>query len=571
MGMDKFEFVNQNFEMLADGGKPKQFTYSEEKVQKKKRRWGKKEWAVALVAMLVIGAAVSIAKMERNTPVSDKVGSGQLSKAEGEKGGENNQSKLKPLAIGLPADFEPEALKEGAKAQYNLSMKIKGEAGFLVDAVIKVTNTSDSTWNNLSFYFFPNQFGDMARDLCRKKIVSFAVDKCMQEIGEGETAIERVTIGGVETAFDLDGLRLNVRLLRPIHSGETGEVAINYTFSLPKNLIEKGSYNPLQWYPMLPGYDKDWLFYPPSLEKETYSVPGADISLAFKLPDNLQAVTSGIDGDEKKDAGAIRGENLKEMAVLLLDGYEIKKGKAGTAEVRVFSTPEDSGRAGEVLETAVEAVGFFEEKFGSYPHKQLDLVITDTRKGSRPGLILQPGKIVEDTFYHLPDSETPEHLLVHQIAQQWFYGNVHFERYTDAWLNDGLSELAASLYFLAGQKKSEEESFAFANKYKEIMIFEAGGKANLPADQYAGSYGGITGQIQAKPAIKLWEILKPHGEEAALEFLAEYLHTYSGKKLATIEFIRFAKEYLKVDNSAFTGWLDYNPYSNYEMSDFYNL
>ncbi|CEG26527.1 hypothetical protein [Bacillus sp. B-jedd] len=569
--MDKFEFVNQNYEMLADGGKPKQFTYSAEKEQRKKRQGRMRRLAAAMLALLVIGGAVYIAKIVETPSVSEKVDSGQMTKAGETTGGKNKPTQTEHGAIGLPSDFEPVVLKEGVKSNYKLSLKMKGEAGFLVNAVIKVTNTSDSTWNNLSFYFFPNQFGDMARDQCRRKIVSFAVDKCMQEIGEGETAIEKVAIAGEKTAFELDGIRLNVPLMRPIRSGETRETEIAYTFSLPKNLIEKGIYNPLQWYPMLPGFDKDWLFYPPSLEKETYSTPSADIALTFNLPGNLQAVTSGVDTDQRKTAGTISGENLKEMSVLLLDGYEMKKAKAGGTEIRVFSASEDNRRAGEIIKTALNAVGFFEREFGSYPHKQLDLVITDTRKGSRPGLILQPINIVEDTFYHLPDSETPEHLLVHQIAQQWFYGNVHFERHTDAWLNDGLSELAASLYFMAGQKKNEEESFAFANKYNEIMIFEEGVKANLPADQYAGNYGGITGQIQAKPAIKLWEMLKPHGEEASLEFLAEYLRIYSGKKLATIEFIHFAKEYLKVNNSAFTGWLDYNPYSNYEMSDFYNL
>ncbi|WP_156424480.1 hypothetical protein [Bacillus sp. FJAT-27445] len=57
----------------------------------------------------------------------------------------------------------------------------------------------------------------------------------------------------------------------------------------------------------------------------------------------------------------------------------------------------------------------------------------------------------------------------------------------------------------------------------------------------------------------------------ALSFLADYLKTYSGKKLATIEFIRFAKDYYKVNDSAFTIWLDYNPYDSDDFSQYYNL
>ncbi|RHW35709.1 hypothetical protein D1B31_18885 [Neobacillus notoginsengisoli] len=570
--MHKFEFVNRNYEMLEQQEKPKQFTYSDEKDHKKKPRWRKFTLTVSVLALFIIGIAVYFAKRENHSIVTETAGSGADKMPGNGNGSTSEKTPSGQLpAAGLSAEFEPEVMNEGAKASYKLALEVKGENQFAASAEIDVTNTSETNWNNLSVYFFPNQFGDLARDQCRRKIVTFAVDKCLQEIGEGETAIEKVTFNGEELPYDLQGVQLKVPLKLALSTGKSGKLAITYTFSLPGNLIENDEYNLLQWHPILPGYEREWLLHPLAIGKDTYSSFPSDITFSYNLPGKMQVVTSGTEPDSQSSSDTVAGKNLKEMFVMILNRHQMIKAQAGETEIRIFATAKQKAQAAEALKTAKEAVAFFEKKLGGYPQQQLDIVLTETRQGNYPGVILQPGTIVEDKFSYFETNESQEHLLVHQIAQQWFYGNVHFERHTDLWLNDGLSELAASLFFLVGKKKSEEESFAFAKKFNEFSIMREEVKSNMPADQYVGSFGGIVGHVQAKPAILLWELIKPYGDETALAFLSDYLKTYSGKKLATIEFIHFAKDYLKVDNHAFTGWLHYNPYSDYDMSDFYNL
>lgn len=354
-------------------------------------------------------------------------------------------------------------------------------------------------------------------------------------------------------------------------AGKQTNITISYSFSLPNSNNEKRTYDILQWHPILPDYSYDWIIQPPAIRKETYSAAPSKYRLRYQIPGEFTAVTSGNDNDKEGGAGEIQENSLKEMYVVLLDGYKMIKTTTGSTEIRVFALEEESDRGKKVLSTAAEAVNFFAARLGDSPHKQIDIILTNMRKGSYPGIILQPAVIQGEDRFYTPIQESQEHLVVHQLAQQWFYGKVHFDRHLDTWLNDGLSELAVSLFFLAGQKKSEEESFLFANAFDEFNVMRTDIKSNMPADRYAGVHGGRVGHVQAKPALYLWRMMKPYGEDAALAFLSNYLSTYSGKKLATIEFIRFTKEYFKVNNAQFTKWLEFNPYESSDFSHLFNL
>ncbi|WP_409275229.1 hypothetical protein V1499_07895 [Neobacillus sp. SCS-31] len=563
----KFTFVNENYEMLNKEQKQKEFTYSSENIEVKPHTQKTYRYAAIIIVSLalLVAAFFSIEKMK-----SSERGIGRDSLHEPTAGSDKSarENMQKP---GMPGDFQPQVLSEGSSASYIVDLNVPRDNKFLVSASIDVTNTSEKGWNQISFHFFPNLLGDLGREECRRKVLTWAIDKCLNEIGSGNLEVEGAKIDGVPSKYELEGLQLKVPLMKALKSGGKANVEISYSFSIPNGGNEKHVYDLLQWHPMLPDYTYDWLIQPPAFGKETYSAPPSNYLLHYQIPENLIAVTSGADLDQASETGDIQENRLKEMYVILLDGYKMIKTSAGSIEVRVFALEEELEKGKMVLGTAAEAVGFFASRLGDLPYKQIDIVMTNERKGSYPGIVLQPDVIKSDELFYQPIEETPDHLLVHQLAQQWFYGKVHFDRHTDAWLNDGLSELAASLFFLGSQKKSEAESFAYANAFDDFYIMRTDVKSNMPADRYTGMPGGMVGHIQAKPTLYLWRMMKPHGTDTALAFLSDYLSAYSGKKLATIEFIRFTKEYFKVDNRPFTSWLDFNPYENSDFQDFFNL
>ncbi|RDU38296.1 hypothetical protein DRW41_01630 [Neobacillus piezotolerans] len=564
----KFTFVNQNYEMLNKEQKPIGFTYSSENIEVKPRTQKMYRYTVIIIAFLALLVAAffyieSMKHSERGKGLES------MGAPTADTGKQADEQLRQP---GMPADFKPEVLPEGTAASYTFDLIVPQENKYEVRSSIDVTNTSEKAWSQISFYFFPNQLGDMARDQCRGKVLTWVVDKCLNEIGTSNMELIGTKVNGQATDYEVEGPWLNVPLRAILPVGANATVEISYSFSLPNPINGERGHDLLQWHPMLPDYTYDWIIQPPAYGKETYSAAPANYHFRYKTPGNLMAVTSATDLDQSSGQGELKENSLKEMHVLLLDGYQMVKTMAGPTEVRVFAQEREiEGRGKNVLGTAVEAVGFFSARLGESPHKQIDIVLTEERKGSYPGIVLQPAVIHGEDKFYMPIEESQDHLLVHQLAQQWFYGKVHFDRYKDAWLNDGLSELAASLFFFAGQKKSEEESFAFANAYDDFYIMRTDVKSNLPADKYIGIQGGLVGHVQAKPVLHLWKMMKPYGTETALDFLSDYLSAYSAKKLATIEFIRFTKAYFKVDNQSFAEWLDFNPYENGDFIDFFSL
>ncbi|WP_053365932.1 hypothetical protein [Bacillus sp. FJAT-27245] len=563
----KFTFVNSNYEMLNKDQTPKEFTYSSENIEVRPRMQKTFRYAAIIIASvaLLVAAFFSIQKMKP----SERGNKGDTSSAP--MAGSEKSVRKKPETPGIPENFKPQVLSGGSAASYVLDLKMPEKNSFEVHASIDVTNTSDKGWSQISFFFFPNQLGDLARDECRRKVLTWAIDKCLNEIGDSNLTVNEVKLNGEPSQYELEGIKMKVPLKKALQTGGKANVEFSYSFALPNTGNEKFAFDLHQWYPMLPNFTYDWLIQPSAFGVETYSPVPSNFRLRFQIPDNLIAVTSGTDREQAGGSGDVQEQSLKDMNVMLLDSYKMFKTEAGSIEIRVFALEEELDRGREVLAKAAEAVGFFTARFGELQHKQIDIVLTSERKGSYPGMVLQPSVIKIDKYFYPQVEETQDHLLVHQLAQQWFNGKVDFDRHTDSWLNNGLSELSVSLFFLAGQKKSEEESFAFANTFDEFYIMRTDLKSNMPADQYIGIQGGMVGQIQAKPTLYLWRMMKPYGAEPALAFLSDYLSTYSGKKLATIEFIRFTKEYFNVDNSRFAEWLEYNPYEQNDFSDFFDL
>ncbi|PLR95104.1 hypothetical protein [Bacillus sp. T33-2] len=567
--MGKFDLVNQDLSALNPTPERKE-TIKIRNTPTKRRSWNRYLLAAFFLLVTGIFAAVLIAVTEgenERPQLSEKITNPETA-TEAE---ESTATAEPPLRTpGLEAGFKPEEMKTGSNAEYKLQLKMTGDNQFEADASIQIKNTSDKNWMQIMFFFHPNQMLKMSQEKCYRKVLSWAVDECLKNTRGGEINLQEVKVNGNPVQYELTGQSLILTLQNAIQTGQSATADIHYTFSIPYLLRENGNYNLLQWHPMLPNFQNEWIFNPYIKEKDSYTVDHSPIELSYDLSKNLQLVSSSdSDPPGAKSKGSVSGTQLKEMFIMLLDGHAMKETKVNDIQLRAFAMPQHHEKIDGMIQTASEALAFFENNIGKYPYKQLDLVITDSQTGNYPGVIVLPGsnKPVENQYISV--EESLEHALVHEIAQQWFYGPVNIDRHTDAWLNDGLSELSTSLFFLSEKQKSEQESFAFASEYYEfIEPRENAFKSNLPIENYLGSLGGIVGHVQAKPAILLWEAIKPCGADmVALQFLSDYYQTYSYKKVTTQEFMRFTKSYFNIDYAKFTDWLFFDPHSVSELDD----
>ena len=122
--------------------------------------------------------------------------------------------------------------------------------------------------------------------------------------------------------------------------------------------------------------------------------------------------------------------------------------------------------------------------------------------------------------------------------------------YNDAWLDEGLSEIATILFY--SDLGETDFSFEFGNEISKDFPLPV----NLPLDEYL--MGEQSSYIYGKSTAKLGMLFQKYGgKEKAEDFLKAYFAHYQYKEVDTEEFVRFIKYYLSLENNDdFEAWLD---------------
>ncbi|TRY23579.1 FtsX-like permease family protein [Brevibacillus sp. LEMMJ03] len=443
-----------------------------------------------------------------------------------------DSAKERPGKVGDLAGFDPRPVPDGSKGTYQLAFHMDQSGKFTAEATIVVENRSPDTWDRLLFYFIPNAFTNAnkphtVKDAADVKIVSLHLDQ-------------------QKTDYQLTHDTLTIPLTEGMAPGEKREVRISYTFTVPKDGIRfarKGHrYYLAQAYPMLATYHNGWNKQDFRISSESYHTGHADFTVSYHIPTGYLFVSSSDqDPVEATETGQVTISRVREVFAAVVNGLTCVSDTVSGVQIRVFGEEVNRGKMEAALATAREAVPFFINKIGSYPHRQLDIMLDDGASMEYPGIV---------TVAPQDDLASLRKTVVHEIVHQWFYAVVANDPYHEGWLDEGITEFAVSLFFLGHDKMTEEEVFAQANRAAVI----AGEKpSNLPLDQYDGE---TYGAFYAVPSLRLWELVSTYGDvEEGWRFLRAYYERYSYQQVDTKEFIRFATTYFSVKETYFSSWL----------------
>ncbi|MEJ8548722.1 FtsX-like permease family protein [Brevibacillus borstelensis] len=434
--------------------------------------------------------------------------------------------------LGDLTGFAPRPVPQGSKASYQLSFRMDKSGRFAADAAIQVENLSGDYWDQLMFYFIPNVFTKQNKPEAVK--------------GTADVKIDKVELDQQQAAYQLSSDTLAIPLDKKMAPGEVRVVHVSYSFTVPEEGLRFDKmgqrYFLAQAYPMLATYRNGWNKKEYRINGESYHTGYSDFTVSYDLPPGYLFVSSSDeDPAEARPSGEVAATRVREVFAAVVKGVTSVSQTVDGVQIRVFGEEANRQKMEEALRTAAEAVPFFSEKIGRYPHKQLDIILDGRVDMEYPGVVTVAANKV---------GESLEHTVVHEIGHQWFYGMIANDAYHDRWLDEGLTELAASMFFLDYRKKSEEEVFSAMKQAARAAVDKP---SNLPLDQYEGETYAYSYVV---PPLRLWELISTYGDvEDGWRFLRAYCERYSYKEVDTKEFVRFATAYFPVTEAYFAEWL----------------
>lgn len=333
--------------------------------------------------------------------------------------------------------------KDAKLSSYRIDVKFNDEEKTLeCFQEINYVNTSDNALFEVDFYLYANSFTE------GQKAVSNANFEKAYPNGEsfGKIEFESVKVGGKEaiTKFEEpDKNILSVSLEKELFPNEEISISMEYVVSLA-NINHRLGYgdktvNCGSFFPIACVYENGFV-------KNGYSVCGdpfysdvANFEVNITYPTEYVLASSGNQKKIEDGVVSCQGKNIRDFCFVLSKEFEVLTKDVKGVKVNYFYYEDEN--ANQFLETSCKAVEDFQKMFGKYPYQQLSVVKTNFCFGGMeyPNLVMIADDITDIPSYN--------YVIVHEIAHQWWYGVVGNNEYTDAWVDEGLTEYSTALFF----------------------------------------------------------------------------------------------------------------------------
>ena len=354
--------------------------------------------------------------------------------------------------------------------------------------------------------------------------------------------------------------RLEVPLPQPLAPGGTITITISYGLILPQmqaysdpNEVRPQIYgfsdrqlNLVEWYPFVVPYEQgDWILHNPWYYGEhlVYDVADFDVTVTFTDGTEPQIASSGAEVDSGTEGSRrFTMEAGRTFALSISTLYKVAMRQVGDVTVYsyYFAFYDAPGEA--MLQTTVEAMQVYDEKFGPYRHKTLTAVQGDFNDGMEYSGFY----FISRDYFNLYDN-TPKNYLViiaaHETAHAWWFDAVADDQALEPWLDETLATYSERLYYETVHPDLEQwwwgyRYFEFqAPGYVDTQIYDGGGQRPYWDKTY------LTGA-------RFMEALREKvGDEIFFAFLKDYYTQFIGRRATTADFFRVFREHSAADIS----------------------
>jgi len=348
----------------------------------------------------------------------------------------------------------------------------------------------------------------------------------------GRMDIQAVNVDGAEVDYEynVSMTALEVRLDTPLEPGQIAEVDLTYALRIPTSdsrYVLFGQHQGIislpYFYPILALRDaQGWHRYLAPAYADASSCPAALYRVFLTVHPDLKLIAPGVvisrtvNVDGMATWEYVTGP-IREFVVVASPHFQSVEEQVGDVRVQSWFLPEDREAGRAALTHAVAALRVYEDWFGPYPFP--DLAVVEAPLGF-PTMSLIGVDLYREKRREL------EYLVVHEVSHQWWYNQVGNDQVLFPWLDEGLADYSAYIYFdqVYGSDRADtllEQRWAIPYQY--LVSKGEDVPVNQPAFNFENNYEAI---VYGKAALFFHRLHEEMGDRLFQTALQEYLKRY---------------------------------------------
>ncbi len=336
-------------------------------------------------------------------------------------------------------------------------------------------------------------------------------------------------------------------LSRPIGPGQPVELAVSFSLRAGSFKDEGRGVILTDWHPRL------WW------GRETHD----DFAVKLALPESHVLATTGRHAAN----GVIRASGARSFGIFLGQGHKVIEGDAGGILVRCVFPPAAGECAALVLATALDAIGFYRERFKVYPQDALTIVPggMDRPNGGYPIATGLVGLHAMEKMVERPELHW-RWITAHEIGHQ-YWGEEVMEKDNPGWLWIGLG-LYADREFIRARGLGLEQHRALLRRYTDGVKSYHDTTAGLTAEQHARVTFDFNNEVMHGKSLAIVSALSwMFGRDTFERIYRRCLAQFAGRQMGVAEFQRVCEEESRQDLTwFFEQWVRSNRYLAYGIA-----
>jgi hypothetical protein len=398
---------------------------------------------------------------------------------------------------------------------------------------------------------YPNLTGNQLNNL---------VIAIVPNLWQGSFTLTSISINGEAiTNYLITNQRLDIPLSFFLAPNETVEIDIQYSLALPFAEQEDPSIsrpriygytsrqiNLTNWYPfVVPNINGEWILHEPWYYGEhlVYDAADYEVKLTFANPASAPIVaSSGVPETQADGSIVYKINSARTFALSASRDFQTSSTQVGDVTLTSYYFPFNERGGQAALQATVESIQVFSQRFGTYPHKSLAIVMGDFNDGMEYSAFYYLAK----DFYNLYDGTPANYLTfvaVHETAHQWWFEQVASDQALQPWIDEALATYSERIYYESVYPDLVNWWWTY-----RIDFYKPEGFVDIPIYEGQG-FRPYTNATYFQGAKFLENLRQRIGDEAFNTFLQDYLNQGRGKIITANDFFRILRTHTSTDIS----------------------